>query len=96
MDGITDSMDMSLGKLRDLVTDREAWLQSPSAVILEPKKMKSVTYNYTVEVINSIRSDRVPEELWMAVHSIVQEAVTKTIPKRKKCKKAKWLSETAL
>ena len=37
-----------------------------------------------------------PEELWMAVHDIVQEAVIKTIPKRKKCKKAKWLSEEDL
>ena len=40
--------------------------------------------------------DRVPEELWAEVHDIVQEAVTKTIPKKKKCKKAKWLSEEAL
>ena len=40
--------------------------------------------------------DRVPEELWMEVHDIVQEAVIKTIPKKKKCKKAKWLSEEAL
>ena len=40
--------------------------------------------------------DRVPEELSMEVHNIVQEAVTKTIPKKKKCKKAKWLSEGAL
>ena len=40
--------------------------------------------------------DRVPEELWMEVHNIVQEMVTKTIPKKKKCKKAKWLSEEAL
>ena len=39
---------------------------------------------------------RVPEELWMEVHSSVQEAVIKTIPKKKKCKKAKWLSEEAL
>ena len=39
---------------------------------------------------------RVPEELWMEVHSIVQEAVTKTIPKKKTCKKAKWFSEEAL
>ena len=38
---------------------------------------------------------RVPGELWMEVHGIVQEAVTKTIPKKKKCKKAKWLSEEA-
>ena len=40
--------------------------------------------------------DRVPEELWMEVHDIVQEAVIKTIPKKKKCKKAKWLSGEAL
>ena len=40
--------------------------------------------------------DRVPEELRMEVHEIVQEAVTKTISKKKKCKKAKWLSEEAL
>ena len=37
-----------------------------------------------------------PEELWMEVHNTVQEVVTKTIPKKKKCKKAKWLSEGAL
>ena len=40
--------------------------------------------------------DRVPEELWMEVCNIVQEMMTKTIPKKKKCKKAKWLSEEAL
>ena len=40
--------------------------------------------------------DRLPEELWMEVHDIVQEAGIKTIPKKKKCKKAKWLSEEAL
>ena len=40
--------------------------------------------------------DRVPEELWMEVHDFVQEAVIKPIPKKKKCKKAKWLSEEAL
>ena len=40
--------------------------------------------------------DSVPEELWMEDHNIIQEAVTKTIPKKKKCKKAKWLSEGAL
>ena len=40
--------------------------------------------------------DRVPEELWTEVHDIVHEAVMKTIPKKKKCKKAKWLSEEAL
>ena len=40
--------------------------------------------------------DRVPEQLWSGVCNIVQEAVTKTSPKKKKCKKAKWLSEEAL
>ena len=40
--------------------------------------------------------DRVPEELWAEVHDVVQEAVIKTISKKKKCKKAKWLSEEAL
>ena len=40
--------------------------------------------------------DKVPEELWMEVWDIVQEAVIKTIPKKKKCRKAKWLSEEAL
>ena len=40
--------------------------------------------------------DRVPEELWTEVPNIVQEAVIKTIPKKKKCKKAKWLYEEAL
>ena len=40
--------------------------------------------------------DKVPEELWMEVPNTVQEAVIKTIPKKKKCNKAKWLSEEAL
>ena len=40
--------------------------------------------------------DRVPDELWTEVHDIVQEAGIKTIPKKKKCKKVKWLSEEAL
>ena len=40
--------------------------------------------------------DRVPKELWTEVHNIVQEAVIKTIPKKKKCKKENWLSEEAL
>ena len=43
-----------------------------------------------------IRSDRVPEELWIEVPDFVQEAVIKTIPKKKKCQKAKWLPEEAL
>ena len=40
--------------------------------------------------------DRMPDELWVEVHDIVQETGIKTIPKKKKCKKAKWLSEEAL
>ena len=46
--------------------------------------------------IQGIRSDRVPEELLMEFQDIVHEAVIKTIPKKKKCKKAKWLSDEAL
>ena len=61
---------------------------------------ESNPYDYTVEVMNRFKDldlvDRVPEELWREVHNIVQEAVTKTIPKKKKCKKVKWLSEEAL
>ena len=57
-------------------------------------------YDYTVEVINRFKvsdlMNRVPEEFWMEVRDIVQEAGIKTIPKKKKCKKAKWLSEEAL
>ena len=52
-----------------------------------------------MEVTNRFKGldliDRVPEELWMEVHDIVQETVIKTILKKKKCKKAKWLSEEA-
>ena len=61
--------------------------------------LNQIPYDYTVEVkktIQGIRSDTVPEELWMEFHDIVQEAVIKTIPKKKKCKKTKWLSKEAL
>ena len=55
---------------------------------------------YTVEVTNKIKGldlvNRMPEDLWTEVHNIVQEALTKTIPKKKKCKKTNWLSEEAL
>ena len=61
--------------------------------------LNQIPYHYTVEVRNKFKGldliDRVPEELWMEVCDIVQEAVIKTIPKKKKCKKAKWLSEEA-
>ena len=53
-----------------------------------------------MEVLNIFKGlnliHRVPEGLWIEVHNIVQEAVIKTIPKKKKCKKEKWLSEEAL
>ena len=59
-----------------------------------------IPYDYTVEVTNRFKEldliDRVPEELWIEVHDIVHEAGIKTIPKKKKCEKAKWLSEEAL
>ena len=62
--------------------------------------LNQIPYDYTVEVTNRFKGldliDRVPEELWTEVHDIVQEAVIKTTPKKKKCKKAKWLSEEAL
>ena len=62
--------------------------------------LNQIPYDYTVEVTNRLKGlnliDRVPEELWMEVRDIVQETGIKTIPKKKKCKKAKWLSEEAL
>ena len=62
--------------------------------------LNQIPYNYTVEVTNRFKGldliDRVPEELWTEVCDIAQEAVIKTIPKKKKYKKAKWLSEEAL
>ena len=62
--------------------------------------LNQIPYDYTVEVINRFKGldliDRVPEELWMEVHDIVEETRNKTTPKKKKCKKAKWLSEEAL
>ena len=62
--------------------------------------LNQIPYDYTVEVTGRFRGldliDKVPEELWTEVCNIVQEAVTKTSPKKKKCKKAKWLSEEAL
>ena len=59
-----------------------------------------IPYDYTVEVTNRFKgldlTDRIPEELWMEVCDIVQEAVITTIPKKKKGRKGKWLSEEAL
>ena len=58
-----------------------------------------IFYDYAVEITSGFKGldliDRMPEELWMKVHDIVQEAVIKTIPKKNKCKKATWWSEEA-
>ena len=62
--------------------------------------LNQIPYNYAAKVTNRFKGldliDRMPEEIWMEVYDIVQEAVIKTIPKKKKCKEAKWLSEEAL
>ena len=62
--------------------------------------LNQIPYGYTVEMTNRFKGldliDRIPEELWTEAHNIVQEAVSKTNPKKKKCKKAKWLSDEAL
>ena len=61
--------------------------------------LNQIPYNNTVEVTNRFKGldliDRVPEELWIEFRDTVQEAVIKNIPKKKKCKKTKWLSEEA-
>ena len=62
--------------------------------------LNQIPNDYTVGVRNRLKGldliDRMPEKLWTEVHDIVQEAVIKTIPKKKKCKKAKWLSKEGL
>ena len=60
--------------------------------------LNQIPYDYTVEVTHRFKGLdlRVSEEQWREVHDIVQETGIKTIPKKKKCKKAKWLSEEAL
>ena len=62
--------------------------------------LNQIPYDFTVEVTNRFKGldliDRVPEELWMEVCDIVQDVVVKTMPKKKKCKKAKCLSEETL
>ena len=63
-------------------------------------ELNQILYDFTVEVTSRFKGldlvQRVPEELWMEVHNILQEALTKIIQKKKKCKKAKWLSKKAL
>ena len=62
--------------------------------------LNQIPYDYTVEVTNRFKGldliDKLPEKLWREVCDIVQEVVIKTIPKKKKCKKANWLYEEAL
>ena len=62
--------------------------------------LNQIPYDHRVEVTNRFKGldmeNRLPEELWMEVGDIVQETGIKTVPKKKKCKKAKWLSEEAL
>ena len=62
--------------------------------------LNQIPYDYTVEVRNGFKGldliERVPDELWMKDRDIVHETRIKTIPKKKKCKKGKWLSEEAL
>ena len=62
--------------------------------------LNQIPYDYTVEVRNRFKGldliDRVPDELWIQVHDIVQVTGSKIIPKKKKCKRVKWLSEEAL
>ena len=62
--------------------------------------LNQITYDYTVGVTNRFKgldlTDRVPEELWTEVCDLVQDAVIMTIPKKRKHKKAKWLSDEAL
>ena len=62
--------------------------------------LNQIPYDYTVEVRNRFKGldliDRMPDELWTKVYDIVQETGIKTIPKKKKCKQAKWLSGEAL
>ena len=84
------------------------WPIEKLANLLKLKKVEKTTrpfkydlnqspYDYTVEVRNRLYLiGRVPEKLWTEVHDIVQETRSKTISKKKKCKKAKWLSEEAL
>ena len=62
--------------------------------------LNQIPYDYTEEVTNRFKGldliDYMPEELWMEVTHISQEAVIKTIPKKEKCKKVKWMQEEAL
>ena len=86
----------------DCVSDHELLIAKFRLILIKVGKtarpfrydLNQFPYNYTAEVTNRLKGldliERVPEELWMEVHDIVQEAGIKTIPKKKKCEKAKW------
>ena len=90
------------GSEHELLTDKFRLKLKKVGKITRPFRydLNQIPYDYTVEVTDRFKGldlmDRVPEELWTEVCDIIQEAVIKTIPKKKKCKKAKWLSEQAL
>ena len=72
----------------------------PSLLAMKLWDLNQTPYDHTAEVRNRFKGldliGRVPDELWMEVRDIVQETGIKTIPKKKKCKTAKWLSKEAL
>ena len=93
------------------VSKNKTWELTVAQITLKTEEVRKTTkqlrydvnqipYDYTEEVTTRFKGldlvKRVPEELWMKICNTVQGAVTKTIPKKKKCKKAKWLSEEAL
>ena len=84
-------------KIHGKATRKLLYLLPQAVLRYDPNQ---IPYDYTVEETNQFKGldliDRVPEELWTEVHDIVQEVVIKTIPKKKKFQKAKWLSEDAL
>ena len=101
-----------LGKMEKLYTQKQDWELIVAHIVnsllrnsdklkkVEKLDLNQVLYNFTVEVRNRCKGldliDRVPEKLWTEVRDIIQAAMIKTIPNKKKCKKAKWLSEEAL
>ena len=90
-------------KTRDLfkkIRNTKGKYHAKMDIIKDRNSKKLTDIDYTGEVTNRFKGldliDRVPDKLWTEVHDIVQETGIKTIPKKKKCKKAKWLSEEAL
>ena len=92
---------MNQGKLEVLKQEMARVIINILGIIeLKWYDLNQIPYNYTVEVRNRFKgldlTDRVAEELWMEICDTVQETRIKTIPKKKKCRKAKWLSQEAL